>query len=120
MTQPVPTPTPGDPTPTPAPTDPTPPADPSGDKPLGPAGERALAAEREARKALERQLAELAPLKKLAEALGAGGPQAGGKSEVELLNERFSSYEQQLAEERHARWVAEVAAEKGLPPALAE
>lgn len=84
------------------------------DTPLGPAGERALAAERDARKALERQLAELSPLKKLAEALGAGTPAAGGKSEIELLTDRFAQHEAQLAEERAARFRAEVAAEKGL------
>ena len=95
----------------------TPPADPpEGDKPLGPGGEKALAAEREARKALERQIAALAPLQKLAEALGSGTPEAAGKSEVELLNERFAEHEKTVAEERAARWRAEVAHEKGLTP----
>jgi hypothetical protein len=90
------------------------PADPVTDTPLGPAGERALATERAERKKLEQQLAALSPLTKLAEALGAGTPAAGGKSDVELLQEKFGTYEQQLAEERQARWRAEVAAEKGL------
>lgn len=95
----------------------TPPADPpEGDKPLGPGGEKALAAEREARKALEKQIAALAPLQKLAEALGTGTPAANGKSEVELLNERFAEHEKTVAEERAARWRAEVAHEKGLTP----
>ena len=120
MTQPAPTPTtppPGDPAP--APTEPTtppptPPTEPSGDQPLGPTGQKALAAEREARKALEKQLAELSPLKQLAEAISGGQKPADGKSEVDLLNERFASYEKDIAAEREARWRAEVAQEKGL------
>ena len=120
MTQPAPTPTPAPPgDPAPAPTDPTPtpaqpPADPAADKPLGPAGERALAAERDARKALEKQLAELAPLKEFAAALSGGQKPADGKSAEELLNERFAKYETDLAEERAARWRVEVAQAKGL------
>jgi hypothetical protein len=93
-----------------------PPAADPADKPLGPGGERALAAEREARKALEKQVAELAPLKRIAEALGAGKPEANGKTEIELLNERFAQHEKDLAEERAARHRAEVAHEKGLTP----
>jgi hypothetical protein len=119
MTQPapVPTPPPGDPAPTPttlpvpaptpAPTDPA-------DVPLGPAGERALATERAERKKLEHQLAALSPLTKLAEALGAGTPAAGGKSEVELLQERFADLERTASEERSARLRIEVAQAKGL------
>ena len=63
MTEPAPTtePTPGDPAPAP-----TPSAEPV-EQPLGPAGKKALDAEREARKALEKQLADLAPLKQLAD-----------------------------------------------------
>lgn len=125
MTAPVPPPAPApEPTPTepigatpPAPT-PEPPK-PDDDKPLGPAGERALAAERDARKALEKQVAALAPLQKIAEALGAGTPAAAGKSELELLNERFAQHERDLADERVARHRAEVAHEKGLTPAQA-
>lgn len=133
MTQPAPVPTapPGDPAqppttppapnpaPQPAPTQPAgdPPAD---DKPLGPAGERALAAERDARKALEKQIAELAPLKKIADMLGAGTPAAAGKSEIELLNERFAQHEKTIAGERAARFRAEVANEKGLTAQQAE
>lgn len=89
------------------------------DKPLGPAGEKALREEREARKALEKQVADLAPLKRIAEALGAGGPATNGKSEVEALAERFAQHEQDLAAERTARHRAEVAHEKGLTPAQA-
>jgi len=80
-----------------------------------------LQEEREARKALEKQLAELAPLaqlKPLAELLG-GRSSGDTKTDLEKLTERLDSYERQIAEERMARWRAEVAAEKGLPPALA-
>lgn len=121
MTQPapVPTPPPGDPaaapTTPPAPA-PTPPADPPADPPLGPAGERALATERAERKKLEQQLAALSPLQKLAEAMGAGTPAAGGKSEVELLNERFAELERTANDERAARWRLEVAQAKSLTP----
>lgn len=125
MTQPapVPTPPPGDPapaptnpsTPTPGPTPtPTPaPADPA-DQPLGPAGQKALAAEREARKALEAQLKQLEPLKQLAEVIGGGQKPPDGKSEVDLLNEKFAGYEKDLADERQARWRVEVAQAKNL------
>lgn len=101
--------------PTPAPADPPKPDD----QPLGAAGLKALQEERDARKALEKQLAALAPLQKLADALGTGTPAAGGKSEVDLLNERFAQHEKTVAEERSARWRAEVAHEKGLSPAQA-
>lgn len=112
---PVPTPPPGDPAPVPTPPvpAPTPAADPPDDKPLGPGGERALAAEREARKALEKQLAELAPLKDFAAALS-GGQKPPGKSDTDLLNDRFAAYEKDLADERAARWRVEVAQAKGL------
>lgn len=122
MTQPAPTPTappPGDPAPTPTDPTPTPPSAPPtdpADQPLGPAGKKALDEERAARKALEQKFAALAPLQKLAEALGAGTPAAGGKSEVELLNERFAELERTANDERAARWRLEVAAEKKLTP----
>ena len=121
MTQPapVPTPPPGDPAPAPtnppAP-DPTPtPSDPA-DQPLGPAGQKALAAEREARKVLEAQLKELSPLKQLAELINGGQKPADGKSQADVLNEKFAGYESDLKAEREARWRAEVASAKGLTP----
>jgi hypothetical protein len=120
MTQPapVPTPPPGDPAPAPiepAPSPaPTPPPADTSDRPLGPAGEKALATERAERKKLEQQLAALSPLQKLAEAMGAGTPAAGGKTEVELLNERFASLERTANEERAARFRVEVAQAKNL------
>lgn len=88
---------------------------PSDDKPLGPNGEKALQAEREARKKLEQRLNALAPLEQLATAIGGGDP-AAGKSEIEKLTERQAAFEQQVAEERKARFRAEVAHEKGLTP----
>lgn len=91
---------------------------PSDDKPLGPNGEKALQAERDARKELEKRLNALAPLEQLATALGGGDP-AQGKSEIEKLTERQAAFETQVAEERQARWRAEVAHEKGLTPAQA-
>lgn len=90
-----------------------PPAEPV-EQPLGPAGKKALDAEREARRALEKQLADLAPLKQLAELIRGGEQAPPGKSEVDLLNEKFGRYEQDLAAERQARWRAEVAQERGL------
>ncbi|SBT63933.1 Domain of unknown function (DUF4355) [Micromonospora sediminicola] len=92
-----------------------PPADPAPtggdpqDKPLGPAGEKALREERVARIALEKRFSRLA-------AAFGDGDHEKGKSDLELLNERFDSYEKELAEERRARSVAEVAAAKGLTP----
>lgn len=127
MTQSAPAPPPGDPAPTPPltpvpappPTPPAPADPPSTDEPLGPAGKKALDEERAARKALEKQVAELAPLQRLAAALGGSTPAAGGKSEVELITERLDGYEQSLADERAGRWRAEIAHEKGLTPAQA-
>jgi hypothetical protein len=84
------------------------------DTPLGPAGQKALAAERDARKALEKQLADLAPLKDLAAAMAGGQKQPGGPSEVELLQQRFADLERTAGEERAARWRIEVAQAKNL------
>jgi hypothetical protein len=114
MTQPNPVPTPPPADPAPVPTPPPAPKEPEGDKPLGPAGEKALAAERARVKELERQYAELAPLKQLADVINGGQKSKDGKSEAELLNERFDAYETELSKERGARWRAEIAAEKGL------
>ncbi len=121
MTGPNPTP-PGDPAPNPTtlPADPPPPADPPkpDDKPLGPGGEKALQAEREARKALEKQLAELAPLKQIADLLG-GKPSGDPKTDLQKLTERLDGYEQRITEEQTGRWRAEVQADKGLTAAQA-
>lgn len=89
------------------------------DAPLGDAGLKALQAEREARKSLEKQLAALSPLQKLADAL-AGEKKPDGKTEVELITERLARHETDLATEREARWKAEVAHTSGLTPEQAE
>ncbi|MFC4146606.1 hypothetical protein ACFO0M_10095 [Micromonospora mangrovi] len=94
------------------PTTPPPAGDPT-DKPLGPGGEKALREEREARKALEKQLGELAPLKQLAELLGSK-PTGNAPTELEQLTERLTKHEEELNSERTARWRAEIAAAKGL------
>lgn len=87
---------------------------------LGPGGVKALQAEREARKALEKQLAELAPLRQIAVALtGQGGEQAPGDP-VQALTDRLAKHEEQLGEERAARWRAEVAHAQGLTPQQSE
>jgi hypothetical protein len=116
MTQPnpEPTPTPGDPAPTPPVPAPAPPASPPQDEPLGAPGLKALQTERAAREALERKLAALAPLEKLAEMFGGGQPAGDGGSAVDQLQERFTRYETDLKSEREARWRAEVAQSKGL------
>jgi hypothetical protein len=84
------------------------------DKPLGPNGEKALQAERDARKQLEKDIAALAPLKAIADALGSSPAEA--KSELEQLNERLSGHEKLLATEREARWRAEIAHAAGMSP----
>ncbi len=111
MTQPVPTPPPGDPAPTAPATPPADPAPPAVDEPLREPGKRALEEERARVKELERQVAKLAPLPTL---LGGAAPTGDGKTDLELLTERFTRHEQELASERAARFRAEVAANKGL------
>jgi hypothetical protein len=83
------------------------------DEPLGEGGIKALQAERAARQALEKKLEALAPLEKIAAALG-GGDATAGKSEIELITERLTNHETELGKERSARWRAEIAIEKGL------
>lgn len=124
MTQPTPT----EPTTTPptgvtppAPTtDPTPPAQPADDKPLGPAGQKALETEREARKALEKEMAALRPLVKFAEALGADAAAKGAKSDVQALADEFNSFKARAAEAELRALRFEVAGEKGLTHQQAE
>lgn len=94
----------------------TPPA--TGDQPLGQAGQRALEAERTARKELERQIKELEPLKKLAEAMGVK-PDAGTPN-ADALAAEVATMRKELADERAGRLRAEVAAEAKLPPELAK
>lgn len=84
------------------------------DEPLGEGGLRALQAERDARKALEKQLEKLSPLAKLAEALGGGDP-VKGKSEIEQITERYSQLEADVRNERLERWKLEAANDHKLP-----
>jgi hypothetical protein len=65
------------------------------------------------------RLQQLAPLQKLAEALGAK-PDDNGKTDFEALTARLGQHEQELAKERLARFRVEVASEKGLSPAQAK
>ncbi len=129
MTQPVPTappapPVPPVPTPNPAPaSDPGPQPDPPTSPPSDEnrrGGEKAiladLAKEREKRHQLEERLSKLSPLEKLAEAMSNGQRPPEGKSEVDLLREKFDSYEKDLQTERQARWRLEAARDKGLSP----
>lgn len=89
----------------------------SDDKPLGPSGEKALHEEREARKALEKELKTYEPLKKL---LAAISPEpTNGKTEGEQLAEKFAALEKKVKDAEGAQWRAEVAAEKGLTAAQA-
>jgi hypothetical protein len=87
-----------------------------GDKPLGPNGEKALHAERKRADDMEKQLKALAPLQKLAEALGGAGDPATGPTDIEKITERLTKHEEQLAEANQARWRAEVANAKKLSP----
>ncbi|MFG1847786.1 hypothetical protein [Micromonospora carbonacea] len=121
MTQPAPVPTTppvGDPPAPPAPAPPAPAPTGQPDEPLREPGKRALEEERARAKALEKELAALAPLKQLAEALG-GKPTGDAPTDLEKLTERLTQHETELAAEREARWRAEVAHEKGLTPAQA-
>jgi len=99
-----------------------------GDPPegLGDAGKKALDAMKAERNAARKELADmrgkldaLAPLQKLAEALGAK-PTEDGKPDFDALTQRIANHEQELAAERLARFRAEVAAEKKLTSAQAK
>ena len=121
MTQPapVPTPPPGDPAPTPDPTptpQPAPPADLAGGDPLGAEGEKALQLQRQRARTAETLIAEMAGMSKtqIKAMLDKAIDVEQKKSEVELLNERLAQHEKSLADERSARWRAEVAQAKNL------
>jgi hypothetical protein len=114
MTEPTTQPDPGATPPAP-PTEPAPPPA-TGDKPLGEAGEKALAEERAARKALEKQVAALAPLAGLAEALGV---KPNAKTDVQALTDQIDAMKRDLADERSARMREQVATAAKLPPELA-
>lgn len=99
--------------------DPTPVEQPSPeDKPLGEAGEKALRQEREARKALEKQVAEFAPLLELAKSLRGAVP-GEEPSDTEKLAAELEQIKAEAAQERLGRIRLEVATSKGLTPAQA-
>src|SRR5690606_2065718 len=80
-----------------------------------------LAKERDKRQALEKQLAELAPLaalKPVADLLG-GKPTGDAKTDLEKLTERLDDYARQKTAGRMGRWRAEVRGEKGVTPTQA-
>jgi hypothetical protein len=89
------------------------------DEPLGENGLKALQAERERANEFEKQLKALAPLQKIAAALGDGDP-VKGKSELEQLAERQAQIEQELTSERQARWKLEAISEHKLPAEWAD
>lgn len=108
-----------DPAPEPPKPGPPPAKDDKPDEPLGENGLKALQAERERANEFEKQLKALAPLQKIAAALGDGDP-VKGKSELEQLAERQSQIEQELTSERQARWKLEAINEHKLPAEWAE
>jgi hypothetical protein len=89
---------------------------------LGDAGKQAIARMKTERNAARKelrdvksQLEKLAPLQKLADALGGtGGEDGDGKPDVDGLAQRLARHEEDLQAERLARFRAEVAHEKGL------
>lgn len=89
---------------------------------LGDAGKQAIARMKTERNAARKelrdvrsQLEKLAPLQKLAEALGgSAGDDGDGKPDVDGLAQRLARHEADLQAERLARFRAEVAHEKGL------
>lgn len=93
-----------------------------GDTQLGDAGKQAIARMKTERNAARKelrdvrsQLEKLAPLQKLADALGGtGGEDGDGKPDVDGLAQRLARHEEDLQAERLARFRAEVAHEKGL------
>lgn len=119
---PVPTPTATDPagaTP-PAATNPPAPAPASPEDGLGEAGKRALQAERDKRKELEKQVGELKPLLDFVSQIRGGQAVPDSqKTEVEQMAARLAEVEKSAADERMLRLRLEVATEKGLTPAQA-
>lgn len=81
--------------------------------PLREGGVKALQAERDARKAVERELAALKPLADKAREL-----EEAGKSELEKLTERLTAAEKAAEKASTDRARLAVALEKGLPAAL--
>jgi hypothetical protein len=88
------------------------------DKPLGEKGLKALQEEREARKALEKQVAEFAPLLELAKSLRGAVP-GEEPSDTEKLAAELEEFKAEAAKERLARLRLEVATAAELPVELA-
>lgn len=81
-------------------------ADPKEDEALGEAGKAALVKEREARKALEKQLAELTPMKGTLDALRSalgGGSEVKPEDALKALTDKVGALEHQTLVERVAR-----------------
>jgi hypothetical protein len=88
------------------------------DKPLGEKGLKALHEEREARKALEKQIAEMAPLLELVKGIRGAVPGVE-PSDTEKLAAELEQIKAEAAQERLGRLRLEVATSKGLTPAQA-
>jgi hypothetical protein len=88
------------------------------DKPLGEKGLKALHEEREARKALEKQVAEMAPLLELVKGLRGAVPGVE-PSDTEKLAAELEQIKAEAAAERLGRLRLEVATAKGLTAAQA-
>jgi predicted RNase H-like nuclease (RuvC/YqgF family) len=88
------------------------------DKPLGEAGEKALKAEREARKALEKQVAEMAPLLDLVKGLRGAVPGVE-PTDMEKLAAELEEFKAEATKERLARLRIEVATTAEIPLELA-
>ena len=88
------------------------------DEPLGEKGLKALQEEREARKALEKQVAEFAPLLELAKGLRGAVP-GEEPSDTDKLAAELEQMKTEVAQERLGRLRLEVATAKGLTAAQA-
>lgn len=88
------------------------------DTPLGEKGLKALHEEREARKALEKQVAEFAPLLEIAKALRGAVP-GEEPSDTERLAAELEEFKAEAAKERLARLRIEVATAAEIPVELA-
>ncbi|MFE5021404.1 hypothetical protein [Streptomyces sp. NPDC056690] len=84
---------------------------PPGDEPLGEGGKRALAAEREARRDLERRLKEVEPLAAKYREI-----EDSQKSDLERLTEQLTAAEQRAQQAESDGLRMQVAAAKGLTP----
>lgn len=91
---------------------------PTGDEPLGEGGKKALDAEREARKAADRRVAELTAELEKATAGATPTPDVEGSEEEPEWKQKFDELHSNLETERDARQKAEEAAQKAELAAL--